>query len=177
MPRSSLTCPPEPARRAVNGECRAPDGAANGSIRTRAALRFGALLVSVAALAACASTSAIVTGKPRTAITADQVRLYTHPPRQYEEIALIQSSSRGSFTFSDQAQMDVLVQRLKEEAAKLGANGVLLESTGNVASGSIGTGVGTGGGGGGGFTFGGIGLSTTTTAKAGSARAIFVQQE
>jgi len=135
------------------------------------------MLMSIAVLGACASTSTLVTGKPRAAITADQVRLYTHPPRQYEEIALIQSSSRGSFTFSDQAQMDVLVKRLKEEAAKLGANGVLLESAGDVPSGSVGTGVGTGGGGGGGFTFGGIGLSTTTTAKAGSARAIFVQQE
>jgi hypothetical protein len=42
--------------------------------------------------------------------------------------------------------MATVVERLKKEAASLGANGVLLQSTGSEYGGGVGTGVGIGGG-------------------------------
>ena len=40
---------------------------------------------------------------------------------------------------SDQGKMDVVVRRLREEAAKHGANGVLLQSRGEQSAGTVGT--------------------------------------
>lgn len=39
---------------------------------------------------------------------------------------MIDTSSKGGFGFTAQGKTDVVINRLKEEPAKLGANGVLL---------------------------------------------------
>ena len=70
------------------------------------------------------------------------MKIYLHPPDKYEEIAVLNSNSRGSFAFSQQGRMDAAIERLKSEAARLGANGVLLQSTGDQYGGSVGTGFG-----------------------------------
>jgi hypothetical protein len=129
-------------------------------------------------LAGCAASSALVTGTRREPIPVERVKLYTQAPKKYQEIAVLEASSRNSWSFSDQAKLDVVVQRLKEEAAKLGANGVLLQGTANRSSGAIGTGVGggTGGWGGGGVGVG-IGTSFELERKVGSGLAIWVEQE
>ena len=109
-----------------------------------------ALWLAIFALAGCVTTSRVITGKPRTPIDPSQVTLYSSPPPKYEEIAVIDASSRSSFAFGDQKKMDAVIERLKKEAASLGANGVLLQSTGSDgAGGSVGAGVGTSVGGGG----------------------------
>lgn len=69
--------------------------------------------------------NAIVTGATRKPIPADQVRLYRSPPAKYEEIALVNASAGHDFR-RDSSLMNAAIQRLKEEAAKVGANGVLL---------------------------------------------------
>jgi hypothetical protein len=130
----------------------------------------------VLGLVACAS-SAIVIGKVRPAISPDQVKIFLHPPKKYEEIAALESSSKNSWSVTSQGKMDVVIQRLKEEAAKLGANGVLLQGTGNEYGGSVSTSTGTATVSGN-TAFGtGFGTSVGVVHKAGSGIAIFVEEE
>jgi hypothetical protein len=88
------------------------------------------MLVSLLALslAACATGSAIVTGAKRTPLDPSRVKLYTETPAHYEAIGIVSASSGAGFT--KQGSEDYAVQELKNQAAKLGANGVLLEATG-----------------------------------------------
>jgi type IV pilus biogenesis protein CpaD/CtpE len=124
-------------------------------------------------LAGCA-TSHVMVGNARPAISPDQVKIYLHPPEKYEEIAILDTSSQGSFSFTQQGKMDVVVERLKAEAAKLGANGILLESTGDRYAGSVSTGAGTATASGNTAWGVGTGLSAAAFQKAGSGVAIYV---
>jgi hypothetical protein len=109
----------------------------HSSITTVLAATLTALL-----LAGC-TTSHVMLGKARAPISSDKCRSMTvRPPGPYQEIARLDTSSQGSFSFTAQAKTDAVIKRLKIEAAKLGANGVLLEGIGDQASGSIGTGAG-----------------------------------
>ncbi len=92
----------------------------------RSALIIGA----VVALSACASSHVLV-GQARPAIQPEQVKLYLSPPDKYEEIAVLDSSSKNSWSMTEQAKMNVATERLKQEAAKLGANGILLREVGD----------------------------------------------
>ena len=135
-----------------------------------------ALWLAVFALTGCATASHVVTGKPRTPIDPSQVTLYSSAPPKYEEIAVIEASSRSSFSFGDQRKMDAVIERLKKEAASLGANGVLLQRTGSDGGGGgIGAGIGTGIGGGGVSI--GTGIFTTSANKTGRGLAIYVPPE
>lgn len=127
-------------------------------------------------MSGCSSSSAVVVGEVRPAIPPEQVIIYREPPAEYEEIAMIEATSKASMTFSEQAKMDVMLERLKAEAAKLGANGVLLEMTGDEHSGAVS--VGTGGGTHSRSSSIGIGIGTSIgmTAKAGKGLAIFVPE-
>jgi hypothetical protein len=139
-------------------------------------MRIQSTLMVVASiwLTACA-TSHVMLGKARPPITPDQVQIYTQPPTShYEQIAQLDTSSQGSFSFTAQRKTDAVIRRLKAEAAKLGANGVLLEGIGDQASGSVGTGGGGGSYSGGGAVGGGVGLNFATTRKAGGGLAIYV---
>ena len=75
---------------------------------------------------------------------ADEVQLYTETPhRPYERIAVVSASSKRSLSFSSQGKAEVVVKRLKEEAGKLGANGVLLEEISDESGAAVGADVGT----------------------------------
>jgi hypothetical protein len=67
-----------------------------------------------------------------------------------------------------------VIRRLKQEAAKLGANGVLLEGIGDQASGSIGTGGGSTSYSSHSSVGGGVGIGVGLTRKAGGGLAIYV---
>lgn len=134
-----------------------------------------AMMVCVA-LAGCASSSIIV-GKVRPAISIDQVKVYLHPPKKYEEVALVEASSRSSWAFTDQGKTDVVVQRLKEEAAKVGANGILLQGTGSEYGGSFGTLTGTTAVSGNMARTTGLGTSLGITHKTGNGVIIYVTEE
>jgi uncharacterized protein YbjQ (UPF0145 family) len=54
------------------------------------------------------------------------VKLYPEPPSDFELIAIISASSDAGLT--EQASVDYAMAELKNQAAKLGANGVLLVS-------------------------------------------------
>jgi hypothetical protein len=95
-------------------------------------------------LTACVTTSHVLLGEARAPIQPNEVQLYlAPPPRAYEKIAALDTSSKHSWSFTSQGQADVVILRLKEEAAKLGANGVLLQGITDEPGTAVGTGVGT----------------------------------
>jgi hypothetical protein len=83
--------------------------------------------VSVAVLCGCTimDGNSIVTGATRSPIFPEQVKLYRTPPEKYEEIAIVDASAGHDF-LKNSSLMNSAIQRLKEEAAKVGANGLLL---------------------------------------------------
>ena len=136
---------------------------------------FCCALALVLSLVGCAATSHVITGQPRKPIDPAQVTLYTKAPPNYEEIGIVEASSRNSFSFSDQAKMDTVIERLKQEAASLGANGVLLQNTSSEPGhGGVGTGIGVSSGGG---TYVSTGIYTSTSIKSGQGLAIIVPAE
>jgi hypothetical protein len=107
-------------------------------------LAMTSALLIAAALTGCVSSQAVVVGRARPAISANQVQIYLQPPEsKYDEIANLSASSRGSLSMTDAAKIDKVIERLKDEAAKLGANGILLHGVGDQAGGSVGAGVST----------------------------------
>ena len=135
------------------------------------------LLISIAAIAACA-TSHVMIGQARPPISPALVQVYLHPPTgKYDEIAMLDTSSRGGVGFTAQGKTDVVINRLKEEAAKLGANGVLLQGVGDQTGGSISTGFGQATAYGNHASIGGIGFSGNVTQKIGSGMAIYVEPD
>lgn len=88
---------------------------------------------------ACAITNetSVVVGKTRPPIPPDQVKLYTKAPAKYEEIAIISADAAHDF-MRKQELMNISIGNLKAEAAKVGANGILLDSVGDYYVGSSG---------------------------------------
>lgn len=90
---------------------------------------------AVLASAACASGSAIVTGTTRTPVAPKAVKLYLDPPESFEVIGLVSATSDAGWT--DQGSMNYAIEELKKQAGKLGANGVLLVSSGETTTGVV----------------------------------------
>ncbi|MGH7604125.1 MAG: hypothetical protein ACRENK_09035 [Gemmatimonadaceae bacterium] len=86
-----------------------------------------ALIVSIMTGCTIIDGDSIVTGSTRTPISAEEVRLYRTAPEHFEEVAIVSASAGHDFKKAS-SLMNSAIQRLKEEAAKLGANGVLLSS-------------------------------------------------
>lgn len=101
-----------------------------------------AAMLTFMVLLGCASSSHVLVGAPRPAISPDQVRIYTAPPPRFEEIAILDASSKSMFAPGGQRSMDKVIEQLKIQAALLGANGVILEGFSESETASIGTGVG-----------------------------------
>ena len=127
-------------------------------------------------LLGCSTSSHVMIGTAHPPISPESVRIYLQPPEQYEQIATLEASSQGSFALTSQQNMDKAMARLKEEAAKLGANGVLLQGVQDQQSGSIGTGVGSSSYGPSSSTGVGVGGSFGIYNKAAHGIAIFVPQ-
>ena len=137
-----------------------------------AALIFAAAFACAAA--ACSTSSHVLIGTARPPVPAESVHVYYKPPPKYEEIATVNATSQGSLALTGQQNMDKALQRLKEEAARLGANGILLQTVHDTQSGSIGAG-------GGGASYGpnsstgvGVGGSFALTSKVVQGLAIYV---
>lgn len=100
--------------------------------------KLAALATFVALLSGCASqSSAIIVGTARPASSPESVKLYIDPPKRFEKIAMVQASSRAAAAWSEQAKTDAMIERLKEAAAKVGANGVLLQQSGDQSGGAV----------------------------------------
>jgi uncharacterized protein YbjQ (UPF0145 family) len=137
------------------------------------------LLAMLAAfeICACAAQSHVIVGKVRPPISPDQVKIYLQPPRAYEQIAVIDASSQGSMAFTQQQKTDKAIARLKEEAAKVGANGILLQASGSQPVGSVGTGLGTATATGHSAYGTGVGISGNIFVQAANGVAIYVTEE
>ena len=127
-------------------------------------------------LLGCSTSSHVMIGTAHPPISPESVRIYLQPPEKYEQIATLDASSQGSLAVTSQQNMDKAMARLKEEAAKLGANGVLLQGVQDQQSGSIGTGVGSSSYGPSSSTGVGVGGSFGIYNKAAHGIAIFVPQ-
>jgi len=136
------------------------------------------LLLSAVAIAlvlgGCASTSRVMLGPTYPPTSPEQVHVYYQPPARYREIALLETQS-GSFTYGEQNKMNSVLTKLRAEAAKLGANGVLFQGSENGYGGS-GVGVGVGGGHFGGHSHfgGGVGVDISPAQKHARGVAIYV---
>jgi len=97
-------------------------------INPRLCLTHSAVLVVVFILFGCAAGSSIITGTVRSAISQDEVKIYIEPPSQYETIGIVEAAS--DVEFSRQAAQDRVIHELKAQAAKIGANGIILVNTG-----------------------------------------------
>ena len=139
------------------------------------ALLLGCLCV---AMGACATPGTqVVTGTVRPAISPTEVKIYSHPPPIFEEVAMLDASSHSVFGTGGQKSIDTVIERLKEQAAKVGANGVILEGFRDSQSGAIGAG-------GGSDSYSrssamgvGVGGSLGIYKKTGQGEAIFVPTE
>lgn len=117
------------------------------------------LPLAVLAIAACASGSAIVTGDTRPPVPQEQVKIYLEPPDTFEVIGLVSASSDAGWT--DQGSLNYAIAELKKQAAKLGANGVLIVATGETTTGVV----------------NGKYYSIPVTAKTVQGKAIFVKEQ
>lgn len=125
------------------------------------------LALAVLALAGCATGSSVVVGKVRPPIDPKEVNVYLQPPAKYETIAMVEASSRDSMATGDQAKMNLVIERLKEQAAKHGANGILLNSSGEQSGAAVIPTYNTGGN----YS---MGMAVPIRHKTGSAIAIYV---
>src|SRR5215211_4002279 len=81
--------------------------------------------------------SSVLVGTKRAPIDASMVKLYLQAPKRYEQIAILSADARNAFA-SQQNLTDNTIERLKREAAALGANGILLQGVENTRVGSSG---------------------------------------
>lgn len=138
-------------------------------------LKAAATAALMLIVAACAS-SHVVVGNTRPPISPDQVKVYLHPPAKYEEVAILDASSKNSFAVGSQGKMNKVIERLKAEAAALGANGILLQGTADEYVGSVNTASGSATVVGNRAYGTGVGVSTPIMQKEGSGLAIYVTE-
>jgi hypothetical protein len=100
-----------------------------------------AFSLSVLAVA-CANSSQMVTGAARAPIAATEVRVYTHAPASFEEIAVLSASRRSISSAGGERAIQKMIASMKSQAALLGANGLLLEGFSDEGDLSLGTSVG-----------------------------------
>ena len=87
------------------------------------------------AFVSCASGNALVTGTQRPATNPESVVIYTEAPEKYEVIGIVTASSDA--TGSAQTDLNYAVAELKKQAAKIGANGILLQDVSSSNSGGV----------------------------------------
>jgi hypothetical protein len=128
-----------------------------------------AAMACVLCFCGCATGTHIVTGTPHPKIKPEQVVLYQVPPAKFEIIGIVNAQSPGRY----QRNMDDAVSQLKEQAAEMGANGILL---GSVSPGSESVGVASGSAFGGGHAVFGSTVAVSSSGIQLSGQAIFVSQ-
>ena len=128
-------------------------------------------------LGACASPAPVLVGAKHPPIDPAQVKIYMSPPPVYEDVALLNPTSSSLLMPGGSQQMNKIIEEMKQEAASLGANGVILEGFSDAQTGALGTGVGSQSYSGSGSVGVGVGGSFGIYKKTGHGRAIFVPPE
>ncbi|WP_392384820.1 hypothetical protein [Marinomonas primoryensis] len=89
----------------------------------------------------CASGSHVVTGQQRPEIEVDQVSVFVEAPAfDYKIIGRVRASSDNGF--SEGSRKEKATLEMREQAAKIGANGVILDGVTQLSFRRLGTGVG-----------------------------------
>lgn len=125
--------------------------------------RTSVLFLCLLTWVGCATGSSIVTGTVRPAINSNDVKLYLDPPVEYETIGIVDASSEVKF--SSQAATDRTIKELKKQAAKIGANGILITNTESKSGEVVG------------FSSGGVFYGDASETKTAKGRAIYVIRE
>jgi hypothetical protein len=86
-------------------------------------------LCIVACCSACTTGSALVTGQQRTPIDPGAVTLYDEAPAGYELVGFVEAASDVRLYSLKAAEERAFVE-LKKQAAKIGANGVIVWQVG-----------------------------------------------
>src|SRR5258708_23287008 len=95
------------------------------------------------ALAACATSTQVLTGAPRSPLLAAEVRVYTQaPPQSFDEIALLGATRKSVSTAGAERAIAKMIEAMRLQAAQLGANGLLVEDISDSDPVSIGSGIG-----------------------------------
>ena len=82
-------------------------------------------MMVLASLAGCAEGSALVVGQTRPAIeNPETISILTEMPDGAEQIAFVKASSDDGWT--QQGDLDLAMAELKRQAAKVGANAIVL---------------------------------------------------
>jgi hypothetical protein len=136
---------------------------------------LAALLVMV--LSACAPSSHVIVGATRPPISPTLVKVYLRPPAVFQDIAVLNASADSMFGSGGQASVNKVIERLKEEAAKLGANGIILEGLSDRQVAALGGGTGSASYSGNTAVGVGVGGSFGIFKKTGHARAILVTED
>lgn len=119
-------------------------------------------------MAGCTTGTHIVMGNKRQPIKPEDVTIYQSAPAHFEAVGIVNSTTPGRFQFN----MDSAVQELKVQAAKIGANGIIIGAV-NPGSSSVGFGSGSGFSSGG-ASFYGSGVSSSSSGIQLSGTAIYV---
>lgn len=98
--------------------------------------------LAVALLLSACTPATKMMGTARPPVGVADVKVYPTPPAGAETIAELTASAKSVFSPGGMKAEDKVIERLKELAAKVGANGIVLENFDDRVSGSIGTGVG-----------------------------------
>ncbi len=101
-------------------------------------IKNAVIALAVAAVAGCtyAEGTSVVTGDRRPATNPAQIQLYSSAPQsKYEVIAIVKANSASGWT--DQQSMDYAVSEIKNQAASVGANGLILGQTGSQTGGFV----------------------------------------
>jgi len=109
-------------------------------VRLLRALRVPAIVFLLGVIMACAPTQVLI-GTARTPINPADVVIYPAAPPGFESIAVIRATSRSLISTGGAGAIDKVVQRLKEHAARLGANGLILDDFDDEQPVSLGAGV------------------------------------
>jgi hypothetical protein len=103
--------------------------------------RLPLLLLSAVLLGACTpATKMMAPARPPIAVA--DVKILDVPPPGAQALAELTASAKSAFTPGGPKAEDKVIERLKEMAAHIGANAIILEAFDDHQSGSIGTGVG-----------------------------------
>jgi hypothetical protein len=98
-------------------------------------------LAILSTLAACATSSELVTGTSRVPLAPAQVTVYTSAPASFEEVAQFSASRESVTTAGGERAIEKMIASMRAQAAQLGANGLLLEDFSDAPSTSVGTNV------------------------------------
>ena len=94
--------------------------------------RSALTLVYAVLLAACATSSQVLVGTARPPIDPQEVMVLAQAPEKFEEIAEVEASSGASLR-SGQEKLDLAIEALKKEAARVGANDLGLDRSARLA--------------------------------------------